>query len=197
MGVGIGSWTKAYLLAVVYLSILHLLIDSAKVRVDKAFPGGYWPLATFLSDQALHVLSVLIVSSFLGLYRASDLVNLSGFVWSDVRYVYLAITYVAVLFGGSVLVRIVTQIFQVPVREGTEQGVEGAGAYIGVIERVAITTLVALGQYGAVGFVLAAKSIARYKKIEEQRGFGEYYLIGTLTSATIAVLAGLVVGRLF
>ncbi len=33
----------------------------------------------------------------------------------------------------------------------------------------------------------------RYKKIEEQKGFGEYYLIGTLTSSAIAIFAGLAV----
>ncbi len=38
---------------------------------------------------------------------------------------------------------------------------------------------------------LAAKSIARYKQIEGDPQFAEYYLIGTLTSSTVAVLAGL------
>ena len=68
-------------------------------------------------------------------------------------------------------------------------GVEGAGALIGVLERCLISLLVAMGQWGAIGFVLTAKSVARFKKLEEQR-FAEAYLIGTLTSVLVAIGTG-------
>lgn len=42
-------------------------------------------------------------------------------------------------------------------------------------------------QYSSVGFILTAKSIARYNKISEDQAFAEYYLLGTLLS-TICVL---------
>ncbi len=67
-----------------------------------------------------------------------------------------------------------------------------AGAYIGMIERLFLTSLVASDQYGAVGFVLAAKSIARHKQMEDPE-FAEYFLIGTLTSSALAVVAGMLV----
>jgi len=46
-----------------------------------------------------------------------------------------------------------------------------------------------LGEYGAVGWIIAAKSLARFKALEE-REFAEYFLIGTLASFLLAVLAG-------
>ncbi len=57
--------------------------------------------------------------------------------------------------------------------------------------------MVLTGQYTALAFVIAAKSIARYKKINEEEKFGEYFLIGTLTSMGIALFFGLIVKRFF
>ena len=44
-----------------------------------------------------------------------------------------------------------------------------------------------MGLYTAVALVFTAKSIARYKQLEEKE-FAERYLIGTLLSLFIAVL---------
>ncbi len=60
------------------------------------------------------------------------------------------------------------------------------GSWIGILEREIILMLGLLGQYGAIGFVLAAKSLARYKQLEK-KAFAEKYLVGTLLSALIAI----------
>jgi hypothetical protein len=70
-----------------------------------------------------------------------------------------------------------------------------AGAVIGGLERWIAFALVLTGQYTALAFVIAAKSIARYKKINEDEKFGEYFLIGTLTSIGIALFVGIVVKK--
>jgi hypothetical protein len=57
---------------------------------------------------------------------------------------------------------------------------------------VILLTLVILGQWGALGFVIAAKSIARFKDLD-QRDFSERYLIGTLASVAVAIASGLAV----
>ena len=46
-------------------------------------------------------------------------------------------------------------------------------------------------QFGVIGFVLTAKSIARFKQMEN-RNFAEKYLIGTLTSFLIVLLSVLI-----
>jgi uncharacterized membrane protein len=61
------------------------------------------------------------------------------------------------------------------------------GSWIGVLERQIILILASLGQYGAIGFVLTAKSIARHKQLNEP-AFAEKYLLGTLLSSFIALI---------
>ncbi len=73
----------------------------------------------------------------------------------------------------------------------------GGGAIIGMLERWIAFVLVLTGQYTALAFVIAAKSIARYKKINEEEKFGEYFLIGTLTSIGIALVFGIIVKKFF
>src|SRR5437764_763217 len=63
------------------------------------------------------------------------------------------------------------------------------GRAIGALERALALTLVLLGEYSAVGWIIAAKSLARFKALEE-REFAEYFLVGTLASLLLAVLAG-------
>jgi hypothetical protein len=65
------------------------------------------------------------------------------------------------------------------------------GATIGVLERLLIVTFVMTGSTAAVGFVVAAKTLARFKQLDD-RDFAEYYLLGTLASVAVAIGSGLV-----
>ena len=61
-----------------------------------------------------------------------------------------------------------------------------------MLERVVILLLGALGLYGSIALVLTAKSLARFKQLEKQE-FAEKYLVGTLISLIIAILALLII----
>lgn len=63
------------------------------------------------------------------------------------------------------------------------------GRVIGLLERVLIYAFVLTGQFGAIGFTLAAKGFTRFKELEN-RGFAEYVLIGTLLSSGVAMGVG-------
>ena len=65
------------------------------------------------------------------------------------------------------------------------------GATIGVLERLLIVTFVLVGAEAAIGFVIAAKTIARFRLLDD-RDFAEYYLLGTLASVSVAIVTGLV-----
>ena len=67
--------------------------------------------------------------------------------------------------------------------------VPGAGAVIGNMERILSAIFLSVGQWAAIGVVFTAKSIARFKQIEKNKQFAEYYLIGTLYSILFVVLA--------
>jgi hypothetical protein len=64
------------------------------------------------------------------------------------------------------------------------------GATIGALERLLIVAFLLTGAEAAVGLVIAAKTIARFKQLDD-RGFAEYYLLGTLASVSVAVSSGL------
>jgi hypothetical protein len=67
------------------------------------------------------------------------------------------------------------------------------GQVIGYLERILIFALVLVDQWTAIGFILTAKSVARFKKLEKQE-FAEYYLLGTLASTLVALAAASIVG---
>jgi len=68
-----------------------------------------------------------------------------------------------------------------------------AGTYIGIFERLLVMIFILIGQYAAIGFLIAAKSVLRISKESEAdaRKKTEYVLIGTLISFTTAIPIGL------
>jgi hypothetical protein len=65
------------------------------------------------------------------------------------------------------------------------------GATIGVLERILIVVFVLTGSEAAIGFVVAAKTLARFRLLDD-RDFAEYYLLGTLGSVSVAIVTALV-----
>ena len=64
------------------------------------------------------------------------------------------------------------------------------GAAIGILERVLIVVFVLTGTEAAIGFVVAAKTLARFRQLDD-RDFAEYYLLGTLASVAVAIVTAL------
>ena len=65
------------------------------------------------------------------------------------------------------------------------------GATIGILERLLIVAFVLTGSAAAIGFVVAAKTLARFRQLDD-RDFAEYYLLGTLASVAVALGSALV-----
>lgn len=68
-----------------------------------------------------------------------------------------------------------------------------AGRRIGTVERLIMLVFLSQDQYAAMGFVLTAKSIARYDKITKDEKFAEYYLLGTLISMLCVIVCGILI----
>ena len=64
-----------------------------------------------------------------------------------------------------------------------------------MLERALLLTFTLASAFTSIAFVLTAKSIARYKELED-RDFAEYYLAGTLLSTLLAILGGLLLKSL-
>jgi hypothetical protein len=65
------------------------------------------------------------------------------------------------------------------------------GATIGILERILIVVFVLTGSEAAIGFVVAAKTLARFRLLDD-RDFAEYYLLGTLASVAVAIVTALI-----
>lgn len=68
------------------------------------------------------------------------------------------------------------------------------GRIIGIIERVLMFYFVIEGNPASIGLILAAKSITRFKELDD-KNFAEYVLIGTLLSAFLAIIIGVLVKK--
>jgi uncharacterized membrane protein YidH (DUF202 family) len=73
------------------------------------------------------------------------------------------------------------------------KGLQDAGRWIGMIERILILTFVLINQFTGIGFLIAAKSILRFSDIKnaEDRKEAEYILLGTMVSFIVAIFVGL------
>lgn len=187
--------SRRVVIAVILLALVHALFDYTKARLSK----DTW--VAFAVDQACHLLAVAGASVWLAAPDwSSAAVILRAIAKTKWLYLYLC-AYVAVVFGGGFFVQKVTQSFLERIGDGVatlKPGLPNAGKYIGWIERLLILTFV-IGHYGeAVGFLLAAKALARYPEIKDDtKGhFAEYFLVGTLTSVGLALVGGVVVLKL-
>lgn len=68
--------------------------------------------------------------------------------------------------------------------------IQSRGKYIGYMERLIVIILTIVGAYEAIAFIIAAKSIARFKQLDD-RNWAEYFLLGTLSSIFLALAIGL------
>ncbi len=101
----------------------------------------------------------------------------------------LGIGYFLVLFPASAIIERVLKrwIEQLP---SSSSSLLNAGAMIGYLERVLLLTFILIGQYTAVGFVLALKAAYRFKDTGDHPQ-SEYMLMGTFLSLTITLAVGL------
>lgn len=70
---------------------------------------------------------------------------------------------------------------------------KNAGSVIGMLERMFVFGFIILGQWQAIGLLIAAKSVFRFGDLSraKDRKLTEYILIGTMLSFGLAILIGL------
>ena len=174
------------------LFVVPLLAYTLAATLWPAQVDGRRRARTLLLAEALFVVAALVVGKLLAPLATPDHTRDHVGLWWG-RVALLATGYLYVSGRGMVLIRSVLELSSLQMRRD-EDRTAGAidvarGRAIGALERALALTLVLLGEYGAVGWIIAAKSLARFKALEE-REFAEYFLIGTLSSFLLAVLAG-------
>jgi hypothetical protein len=197
----VGVATPTSLLGSLFIGLLfaviHSLIDYVKVKVGQGFS---W----FIIDQLLHVLSIL----FLWFYLFDSAIEQLKTLINDIDYnaaLLIALAYLMMLKPASIVIGEILSKWSadLDVNSGDShntkaQSLPDAGKYLGYLERILVLTFILNGQYTAVGFVLAAKSIFRMGDLREahDRKFTEYVMLGSLFSVSIALFTGFIVLKL-
>lgn len=178
----------ALLATSIVLSVLHFIVDLIKRYFDKK--GKLSKSTLFFSDQVIHLILIVVVSFFMTYQH--QITNPSGPLWDSDFAVTLTtvLKVLLVIKPASIAIKLLLEKFRPNISE--QDGIENAGAWIGILERLILLVFLSLQQYGAVGFVLTAKSIARYDKITKDGQFAEYYLLGTLLSSLIVIAVSLI-----
>lgn len=109
-------------------------------------------------------------------------------------FLLIVIGYLVTLVIGNLFVGWICA--ELGITKAKDSGLESTGRVIGFFERFIILTFVLLNQYTALAFIFSAKSIARFKELEDRK-FAEYYLVGTLASVSFALSCGLIMKFLF
>jgi len=176
-------WSWRLLTSLAALMVIHLGIDAWKARARSG-------IATFLLDQGLHF---LVLAGCWGFLVSGPLPNLVAGRMTDAVYCWyvwgILLTGLTAfnLRAGCTLVRLALAPRDTEV--GSDECEPGQGEKIGYLERMLVMISVIAGQWSLVGLVMAAKSIARFRELDNKE-FAEYYLVGTLTSLLVAVAAG-------
>ena len=187
-------------LVILGLTLVHLLLDLAKIQLARRHPVCDGSLA-YMGDQILHFVTVGLAAGLLS--PAVPFGELGALVQNfrslPNRFLAVAVIYVGVVFGGGYLIRILVRSLAAGVKshspERTSEQLENAGLYIGWLERFLVITALLLQSPATVGLILTAKSIARYPEFKSER-FAEYFLIGTLLSISIALVGGALLAKL-
>jgi len=164
----------------------HTLIDWWKSR-QKNTPG------TFIADQASHLIVILIIWKIR--YPSSfDVGELFRNCITESSFWVILFAAVFLTKPVGVLIGMVTAPFREKIADFDKNTLDKAGSWIGILERLLIFLLVLIGQWEAIGLLVAAKSIIRLKDGDQK--MSEYVLIGTLISISVAVLTGFIVSKL-
>lgn len=195
--IAMGAFLKPLYAMIPFVIIVlsHFAVDLIRTKIDNKYNKLTIQFLTFIIDQLIHLGIITTVyfvfalnSNISKLY--ATIIKFSGFK-DIVLYILL---FLSLLTPTSVLIK---KIFQIVCKEEKLESVANEksaldnfshGSLIGMLERVITAILLLCDQFGAIGLVLTAKSIARFKKMEEDKEFAEKYLIGTLLSLTITLV---------
>lgn len=184
---------------IIAISLCHFIIDSLKYGAEK-LPDGKWAKIKknlFVADQVLHFAALAICWYYFGKeidvkwFVSQEMVHLPNLPITIFLGMLLVGKPIGIWIANSNLRNYWPENTQKEITFGSNKN---AGKTIGYLERVIVLVFLMYKQFGAIAFVLTAKSVARFKDIEKDQRLAEYYLIGTLMSVVSAILIAFFLG---
>lgn len=167
---------------VVTIGIVHFLIDAVQLRVKLPIPE----LARFTLDQVAHFFVITLALVGGGYLDLAALIQTGRhLLQSDLLLIYL-LGYAFVTMPAWVLVKFTAY--------GLVQGVApqfgDSSKYLGILERLLMTTFVAVGQYLLVPLVILPRLLMEWPQVADDE-IAPVYLAELLVSIILAVFVGL------
>ena len=167
---------------ILFIVISHIIIDLIKLnladRVNKR--------KLFFLDQILHMIIISIVVYIKYPYK----INAEEIYSKESLLIILAI--LLVTYVSSFIMKMIMSKWDLE-EDNSEDSLQNAGMYIGILERLFVFGFIILNQWSAIGLLIAAKSVFRFGDLSraKDRKLTEYMLIGSLISFGLSILIGL------
>ncbi len=168
------------------IAVLHYITDGIKMSLKGKIKDSW----LFIADQKVHFLVIVAVwAAHFSLFK--ELYELILLPFTDYKYSLLLLGYLFMTSPLGFLIGLATRKLQ-QLGDNPQGTSDRNGFWIGVSERIIIFTFMLLAEYGAIGFLIAGKSIIRFSTKNEDKK-SEYVLLGTMLSYGIAIVAGIVI----
>ena len=182
-------WDRNGWLPALLIVLLHGVIDIIKIYAQKGEHKPWW----FVTDQALHLMGITAI--WYSWFKPD--ITLPPLHDNSVIWIYVTALVLITVVSG-IVIQVVMSKWSDSLNSSSDESLNNAGKYIGILERLLIFTFVVTGHWEAIGFLIAAKSVFRFGDLKEskERKLTEYILIGTLLSFGIALITGIIVVQL-
>ena len=164
--------------------------------------------------RLINFIIIILVSSFFfsernsihfnnqirSIFYSIDQLTVFSFLYSKYRIEKLIIDIFGLLLVSNEMNIVLRTIFSllglVINKRSTEEGVPiininngdyKSGRIVGILERVLMYIFIINGNISSIAFILTAKSIVRFKELND-KSFAEYFLVGTLLSSLLAIV---------
>lgn len=175
------SFQMKFIFASLVISLTHWLIDGLKNALSAQNTIKKY---AFFIDQAIHI---FVITCIVLLYNYWFICVPVFPLHFNTHYLLIFTGYLLCTKPANIFIKEVLTTYGIKIDKEGE--ILNAGKLIGTTERIISLTLILFGQFAAVGFIIAGKSILRFKDSDISRS--EYLLIGTLLSFGIAILTGI------
>ncbi len=208
--IDINSSKAIFIKIIILVPIIHLSCDWVEEYIKNKFSKmnidiNIGNMIIFIVDQVIHIVIILyltnnvLVEPSMIYSSITDVVFQENVVYYDYFKMIFIILYVSL--SGAYFIPLVFNVIYRKIdnytkklddilkKEIENQGVNTdafvdeikVGKWVGVLERILILIFVYAGQFSSIGFIIAVKTLARFKMMEN-KVFSEYYLLGTLLS---------------
>ena len=179
------SFQINFVFAALAIAVLHWLEDGIKKYFTNQESKGRY---SFFIDQLIHVIIILLVviiyTRYFELHPVFDILL-------SVKFLLIIASFIFCTKPANIFIKETFRAFEIHPNNSGNDDLPNAGKLIGIIERFLVLLFIILNQFEAVGFLIAAKSILRFKDDDTIKT--EYVLVGTMLSFGIAIVLGIMI----